>query len=141
MSYPGPYPAAQPPYPGYPPAPRNGQGSAALVLAVLALVFSWTVIGGIAAGVLAVVLGAAGRGRARRGESDNGPIATAGIGLGALAVVVGAAFVPIWIGFLSAAGIGDYLDCMQRAGTDRPAQVQCENDFRERVQQDYGLPG
>ena len=52
-----------------------------------------------------------------------------------------AAFVPIWMGFLSEAGVGDYFDCMQRAGADRPAQVQCENDFRERVQQDYGLPG
>ncbi|OJZ68640.1 hypothetical protein BRW64_03505 [Mycolicibacterium diernhoferi] len=143
MSSPGPYPAPQPPYAGYPvppTGPRNGLGSAALVLAMLALVFSWSVIGGIAGGALAVVLGAAGRGRAQRGEADNGPIANAGIGLGALAIVVGAAFVPIWIGFLSEAGMGDYIDCMQRAGTDRPAQVQCENTFRERIQQDYSLP-
>ncbi|WP_395311173.1 DUF4190 domain-containing protein [Mycobacterium sp. AMU20-3851] len=143
MSSPGPYPVPPPYYAGYPvppSGPRNGLGSAALIVAVLALVFSWSVIGGIAGGALAVVLGAAGRGRARRGEADNVPIANAGIGLGALAVVVGAAFVPIWIAFLSEAGMGDYIDCMQRAGTDRPAQVQCENTFRERVQQDYGLP-
>lgn len=114
--------------------PRNGLGSAALIMAMLALVFSWSIIGGIVGGLIAVVLGFAGRGRAGRGDADNGAIANAGIGLGALAVVVGVAFIPIWIGFLSEAGIGDYVDCMQKAGTDRPAQVQCENSFREQVE-------
>ncbi|MCF6390587.1 DUF4190 domain-containing protein [Mycobacterium sp. MBM] len=142
MSSPGPYPAPYAPHPGYPsaPGPRNQLGGWALALAMLALLFSWSVIGGIIGGALAVVLGFAGRGRAARGEADNGPIATAGIGLGALAVIVGVAFVPIWIGFLGAAGIGDYVTCVERAGTDRTAQQQCENSFRERVEQNYGLP-
>lgn len=151
MSSPEPYPAPQPPYPGYPPpppypgypapqvGPRNGLGSAALIMAMLALVFSWSIIGGIVGGLIAVVLGFAGRGRAGRGDADNGAIANAGIGLGALAVVVGVAFIPIWIGFLSEAGIGDYVDCMQKAGTDRPAQVQCENSFREQVEKNYNI--
>lgn len=148
MSSPEPYPATHPPYPGYPPqypgyppaGPRNGLGTWALVLAMLALLFSWSVIGGIVGGSIAVVLGFAGRGRARRGEADNAPIANAGIGLGALAVVVGVVFVPIWIGFFTDAGMGDYVRCMEQAGTDRTAQTQCENTFRDRVQQDYGLP-
>lgn len=144
MSSPGPYPAPHVPYPGYPPppiGPRNQLGVWALVLAVLALLFSWSIIGGVIGGLVAVVLGFAGRGRAARGEADNGPIANAGIGLGALAVIVGVAFVPIWIGFFTEAGMGDYVGCMERAGSDRTAQVQCENTFRERVQRDYGLPG
>lgn len=148
MSSPGPYPAPNAPYPGHPPpgyppapptGPRNGLGTWALVTAALALLFSWTIVGGVIGGLIAVVLGFAGRGRAMRGEADNGPIANAGIGLGALAVVVGIAFVPIWLGFFSAAGMGDYIDCMQKAGTDRPAQTQCENGFRERVERDYNL--
>ena len=71
--------------------------------------------------------------------ADNGAIANAGIGLGALAVVVGIAFVPIWIGFFTEAGVGDYVKCMEQAGADRTAQTQCENTFRERVQQDYNI--
>lgn len=149
MSFPGPYPAPPVPYPGhYPPhpgpppaGPRNQLGTWALVLAMLALLFSWTIIGGVAGGLIAVVLGFAGRGRAARGEADNGPIANAGIGLGALGVIVAVAFVPIWIGFFAKAGMGDYVRCMEQAGTDRTAQTQCENTFRERVERDYGLTG
>lgn len=148
MSFPGPYPAPPvpypgqyPPHPGPPPGPRNQLGTWALVLAMLALLFSWTIIGGVAGGLIAVVLGFAGRGRAARGEADNGPIANAGIGLGALGVIVAVAFVPIWIGFFAKAGMGDYVRCMEQAGTDRTAQTQCENTFRERVERDYGLTG
>lgn len=128
-----------PPAPPYPPTrPRNGAGTGALLTAVAALVFSWSVIGGIVGGILAVVFGLAGRGRARRGEADNGPIAAAAIGLGALAVVVGIGAVPIWAGFLGDAGLGDYVTCMESASTDRTAQQQCENEFRDRIE---GLSG
>lgn len=137
-----PYPAQYPPHPGRPPiGPRNELGTWALVLAMLALLFSWSIIGGVIGGAIAVVLGFAGRGRAARGAADNGPIANAGIGLGALAVIVGVAFAPIWIGFFTEAGMGDYVRCMEQAGTDRTAQGQCENTFRERVERDYGLSG
>lgn len=149
MSSPGPYPAPYPPhpaqyppYPGQPPTgPRNQLGTWALVLAMLALLFSWSILGGVIGGAIAVVLGFAGRGRAARGAADNAPIANAGIGLGALAVIVGVAFVPIWIGFFTEAGMGDYVRCMEQAGTDRTAQEQCENTFRERVEWEYGLSG
>lgn len=128
-----------PPAPLYPPTrPRNGAGSGALLTAVAALVFSWSVIGGIVGGALAVVFGLAGRGRARRGEADNGPIAAAAVGLGALAVVVGVVTVPIWAGFLGDAGVGDYVTCMESAATDRTAQEKCENEFRDRIE---GLSG
>ncbi|WP_304114590.1 DUF4190 domain-containing protein [Mycolicibacterium bacteremicum] len=138
MSY-QPFPAA-PPQPGPPAAgPRNGIGTGALVVAVAALVFSWSVIGGIIGGVIAVTLGIAGRGRARRGAADNGPVATAGIALGALAVVIGIAAVPVWSGFLGDAGIGDYVSCMEKAGPDRTAQTECENAFRDRVEDISGL--
>lgn len=140
MSSPGPYPPAHAPHPGYPPpGPRNQVGTWALVLAVVALLFSWSIIGGIVGGSVAVVLGFAGRARAARGEADNAPIANAGIGLGALAVIIGAAFVPIWIGLFSEAGMGDYVRCVEHAGNDRAAQQQCENAFLERVQRVYGL--
>src|SRR5665213_3215703 len=50
---------------------RNGLGTTALVLGVIAVVLSWTVVGGIILGVLAVVFGIVGRGRAKRGEATN----------------------------------------------------------------------
>jgi hypothetical protein len=142
MSSPEPYPWPPPPYPGNaaaPARPRNGLGTAALMLALAALVFCWTVLGGIALGLSAVVLGFAGRAKAARGEADNGVIASAGIALGALAVVVGIVFVPIWAGVFTDAGFGDYVGCMREAGTDRDAQVRCEHTFRDKVEQDFNI--
>ncbi|AMO06635.1 MULTISPECIES: hypothetical protein [Mycobacteriaceae] len=137
--------AAAPPYPVRQTGPRNGVGAGAFVVAVAALVFSWSVIGGVVGGIIAVVLGVSGRRRARRGEADNGPVATAGMALGALAVVVGIAAVPVWSGFLGDAGVGDYLGCMEKAigesGTspDPAAQQKCENEFRDRIEHISGL--
>ncbi len=46
---------------GYPPPPpRNGVGIAALVLGIVAFLSSWTVIGGILFGLLAIILGSSG---------------------------------------------------------------------------------
>lgn len=137
--------AAPPPHPVRQAGPRNGVGAGALVVAVAALVFSWSVIGGVIGGIVAVVLGVTGRTRARRGEADNGPVATVGMALGALAVVIGIAAVPVWSGFLGDAGVGDYLSCMEKAigesGTslDPAAQQKCENEFRDRIEHISGL--
>jgi hypothetical protein len=141
--YPGPYPPPPPqPYAGYPPpllTPRNGLGIAALILAVLGLLFSWTIAGGIILGLVALIIGFLARGRVKRGEATNGGLAVSGIVLGALAIVLGLVFIPIWIGFFSQLGIGDYVSCMEQAGNDRAAQLQCENSFRDKVENDYGV--
>jgi len=79
--------------PGYgalPPRPRNGFGVAALVLGVLALVLSWTIIGGIVPGVLALIFGLLGLARAKRGEATNSGLSVAGAVIG---VTVG-----YWVG-------------------------------------------
>jgi heme/copper-type cytochrome/quinol oxidase subunit 2 len=69
-------------------APRNGTGTAALVIGIIALITCWTVIGGIVLGLLALVLGIVGRGRARRGEATNGGSAIAGVVLGLVSIIV-----------------------------------------------------
>jgi len=87
---PGPYPSAPQPYPGLPPVhtgPRNGLGIASLVLGIVALLATWTVVGGVVLGVVAVVIGGAARARVRRGEATNGGVAIAGIVLGIVAAV------------------------------------------------------
>ncbi|OBF41307.1 DUF4190 domain-containing protein [Mycolicibacterium peregrinum] len=143
-AYPGPYP---PPYGGYPmqPSPRgpaNGLGLAALILAIFALLLTWTVIGGLIFGIVALILGFLGRGRSQRGEATNGGVATAGVALGAIACVVSLVFVGIWVYFgqrwFDDVGGRDYVHCMQRAGDDTVAQQRCEKEFERRIEDSFG---
>jgi hypothetical protein len=166
--YPGPYPPQYGSYPpppygtGYPPppyggyaapppvqvphgsvGPRNGLGVAALVIAIIGLVLVWSVVGGIVLGLVAVIIGVAARGRCKRGEADNVGVATSGIVLGTIAVLVSVVFIWIWLSvgqrWYNEFGGRDYMDCMQRAGSDRVAQQQCEDAFRNRLQDGLGV--
>lgn len=118
---------------------RNGLGTAALVLAIVGLVFCWSVLGGVAAGVVAVILGALGRGRATRGEADNGAVAIAGIALGGLAVVVSLVFAVIWVYAWRDTGGSDYLDCAVKAGNDRQAIDGCMDTWMKGVEDRFGV--
>ncbi|MGW4345640.1 DUF4190 domain-containing protein [Streptomyces sp. NPDC004690] len=93
------YPAAPPV--GYPSAPgyglgmgmqpSNGLGTAGLVLGIIGVVCSLTVFlwfFGIILGILAIVFGAIGRGKANRGEATNKGAATGGLVCGIVATVV-----------------------------------------------------
>ncbi|MDQ4118844.1 MAG: DUF4190 domain-containing protein, partial [Actinomycetota bacterium] len=74
--------------PGAPaPAPRNGLGVAALILGVIAILTCWIVIGGVF-GLLAIVLGVLGAGRARRGRATNRGVSIAGVVTGAIGLVL-----------------------------------------------------
>jgi Domain of unknown function (DUF4190) len=139
-AYPGSYPPPPPPpYAGYTPpptAPKNGLGIAALVVAIIALV---TVFGGIILGVVAVILGFVGWGRAKRGEATNGGVAIAGIVLGFLAIMVSIAAIGLAIWGFSEVGGTDYIDCLSRAGNDQQAVQQCADEFRERVETEFSV--
>lgn len=115
---------------GVPPArPRNGFGIAALVLGLFALVLSWTVIGGIVFGILAVIFGLLGRARVKKGESTSGGLALAGVVLGVVAALIAIGLIAIGVYVLhSPAGQG-YRQCLQRASGD-PAKIQqCASEF------------
>ncbi|KAF4407053.1 DUF4190 domain-containing protein [Streptomyces lycii] len=101
----GPYPAAVP-TPGHPggapvhgwapPAlpPSNGLGTAGMVLGIVAACLTATIVGfalGLITGVLAVVFGAVGRARVKRGVATNGAQALAGLILGVVAFLGSAA--------------------------------------------------
>jgi len=143
----GPYPGGYPPppphvYPGYAPAtasPRNGLGIAALVIAIVAVVSSLSVVGGIVLGIVAVILGFAGRTRVKKGEANNGGVALAGIILGFLGIVAGLVSIAIWVLFIKDTGAGDYFDCMSKAGQNRSAQMQCEDEFRQSVENKFSI--
>ncbi len=145
---PGPYPGSYPPpppqpYSGFTPpppvGPKNGLGIAALVSAIVGLVFCWSVFGGIILGLCAVIIGFVARGRVKRSEATNGGVAIAGIVLGFLAIVVSLAFIPIWVGVFDEVGGTDYVDCLSRAGNDQQAVQQCADQFRERVENEFSI--
>ncbi|HZF92405.1 DUF4190 domain-containing protein [Streptomyces sp.] len=76
-------------WPGMPPDGANGMGTAGLVLGILAaIVFClWPLA--IILGILGVIFGAIGRGKAKRGQATNGGQALAGIICGAAGIVLG----------------------------------------------------
>ncbi len=118
------------PPPGSGAAPRNGLGIAALVLGLLALLSSWTVVGGILFGTLAIVLGVIGRGRAKRGEANNGGLALAGIILGALGLLISIGIIILGASILGSDTVQDLKNCVERATTDAEVQ-QCQTDLQE----------
>jgi hypothetical protein len=93
-SYPvAPAVGAYPQTPGYGMAaqPSNGMGTTGLVLGIIGVVFSLTFVlwfFGVILGILAIIFGAIGRGRAGRGEATNKGAATAGLVCGIVATVI-----------------------------------------------------
>ncbi|WP_447040279.1 DUF4190 domain-containing protein [Streptomyces sp. DSM 118878] len=78
-------------WPAMPMAPSNGIGVAALVLGIISAVgfCLWPLA--IVLGILAMIFGVVGRGKAKRGEATNGGQALAGIICGAAGIVLGSA--------------------------------------------------
>jgi hypothetical protein len=138
-AYPGSYPPPPPPpYAGYTTttAPKNGLGIAALVSAIIGL---FTVFGGLVLGIVAVILGFIGWGRARRGEATNGGVAIAGIVLGFLGVIVSIVAIVLIVSFFDNVGGTDYVDCLSRAGNDEQAMQQCADQFRDRIENEFSV--
>ncbi|GJF14186.1 hypothetical protein NGTWS0302_06090 [Mycolicibacterium cyprinidarum] len=143
-AYPGSYPPPPPQYGGYPggypppaaTAPKNGLGVASLVVAIIAL---FSVVGGIVLGIVAIILGFLGRGRAKRGEANNGGIAIAGIVLGALSIIVSIAVIAIAVWGFKEVGGTDYFDCVTSAGSDQVAVQECTDEFTQRVEDQLSI--
>jgi uncharacterized protein DUF4190 len=141
--YPGGYPPPPPqPYTGFTPppvGPKNGLGIAALIVAIIGLVFCWTVFGGIVLGLVALIIGFVARGRVKRGEATNGGVAIAGIVLGILAILLGLVFIPIYYGMFEEVGGTDYVDCLSKAGSDQQAAQRCADQFQKRVEDKFSV--
>lgn len=133
--YQGGYPPPPMPYGDYyqaaPAAPKNGLGIAALLVAVIALLGSFTIVGGILGGVIALILGVIGRSRAKSGEATNGGVALAGTILGVIAIIVSLVFIPIYVSLFNDIGGGGYLECLQRSGQNSTAVEQCSDELRQ----------
>jgi hypothetical protein len=138
---PGGYPPSdQAPAGGYPTAGypatrprRNGMGTTALVLGVVALTLVVLLLFsplGAFLGLLAVLFGILGLMRANRGEADNRGQAVAGLVTGGIALLVGV-FLTISIGTWFATHVNDFNDfgrCMEDA-VGSAAREECANQL------------
>ncbi|MGW4566171.1 DUF4190 domain-containing protein [Streptomyces sp. NPDC004561] len=91
--YPAAPPLGYPQAPGYaaPMQPSNGMGTTGLVLGIIGVVCSLTFFlwfFGVILGILGIIFGAIGRGKANRGEATNKGAATAGLVCGIIATVI-----------------------------------------------------
>lgn len=112
---------------------RNGMGIAALVLGILALLTSWTILGGIVFGLLAIVLGFLGRGLAKRGEATNGGMALAGLVTGLIGLLISVGLLVAGARVLSSDTGKQLTDCVSKAGNDQVKVAQCRQDFQQKV--------
>ncbi len=129
--------------------PKNGMGIAALIFGVLALLtcFWLPVVGGVL-GIVAIVLGVVGRGRANRLEATNKGVATTGLVLGIISlivnIIVSVALLFLGVAFLNFGGgqsLQQLQDCVTNANNQpNPAAVQ---QAYEQCSQQFGsqLPG
>ncbi len=113
--------------------PRNGFGVAAVVLGLLALVLFWTIIGGIVFGILALVFGVLGRGRARRGEATNGGLSVAGAVLGGIGLVVAIGLLAYGVSLINSPAGESFRQCLRQAGGDRTMIGRCADEFSRQV--------
>lgn len=116
---------------GYgPAAPRNGMGTAALVLGIIGLVLFWTVVLGVILGVLALIFGIIGRKRATRHEASNGGVALAGAILGGVALVGSIIVIAAGAAFYQhhKTAFDNYTDCVRHATTQQERQA-CQDQF------------
>lgn len=112
------------PHGAQPVVPRNGLGTASLVVGIIALVASVSVCGGVVMGVVATLLGITARRRAKRGRAGNRGTATAGIVLGVAAVVISLTMILFW----NWTGVfnEDYQRCLDQLKN----QQYCEETFK-----------
>jgi hypothetical protein len=107
-----------------------------LVTAIIALL---TVVGGVVLGVVAVILGFLGWGKAKRGEATNGGVAIAGIVLGFLSIIEAIAVIGLFIWGFGEVGGSDLVDCLSRAGSDQQAVQQCEEQFTQKLEDQFSI--
>ena len=126
----------------YAPTPGHGYGMqpqrrssglaiAALVCGVLALLSSWTVIGGILLGLIAVVLGIVALSRVKRGLAAGRGMAIAGIVTGILGTVLAIALIAVGVSLLNSDAGQQLQDCLADAGNDDAAVAECQRQYQE----------
>lgn len=120
-----PYPPSSPGYGGPQQPPKNGLGIAALVLGILAIATAlFGGFPGIILGILAIIFGAVGMGRAKKGRATNRGMALAGLITGVIGLVIGALILYF--------AIRVAVDCADQVGPD-PSQSEIDACVQDTV--------
>lgn len=106
---------------------KGGFAIAALVLGIVAIVTSFTAIGGIVCGIAAVILGIVGRRRAKAGGGGGAGLATAGIVTGVVGLALTALLITIGLVFSSSPAFKRYQNCVRQAQGNAAAIQRCPN--------------
>jgi len=114
-------------------APRNGAGTAALVLGIIGVLTAVFLIGGLL-GLLAIVLGMVALGRVKRNEATNRGSALAGVVLGLLALAITAGVAIAGKNFYdnNRNEVDNFSSCTQ-AATTNAARAACTEKFQDSV--------
>ena len=112
--------------------PRNGIGIAALVVGIVALLFSWFPGAGLL-GIVAVILGVVGLSRVRKRLATNRGMSITGIVLGALATLIGIGVLILTVFVFQQAG-GALQECAQLD----PSSVEYQQCVQENVEEGFG---
>ena len=104
-------------------------GTAGLVLGIVAIVLSWTVVGGIVLGILAIIFGGIGRSRVRRDEADNRRSANAGIITGIVGVLLAGALIAFGFTILNSPAGKNLQQCLKNANGNKAAVSQCDTQY------------
>ena len=75
----------------------------------------------------------------KRGEANNGGVAMAGIVIGVIAIIAALAVAALWVLLIRNVDPGSYFDCLQQAGNDKVKVQQCSDEFRESVENKFGV--
>ena len=118
---------------GQPAQNKGGKGLAiaALIVGIFALLFSWTVVGGILLGLIAIVLGAIASSKAKKGTAGGRGMAVTGLVLGVLGLLIAVGLIVAGALFLNSDSAKNLQDCLNQAGSDTDAQTQCQQDFTD----------
>lgn len=108
---------------------RNGFGVTALVLGILSLFGVLTIVLGVLLGLLAIVFGALGRRRARRGEADNGGVALAGLITGTVGLVLSILAIAALVAFFHSSTGKDLRNCLNDANGNAAQTAVCKDRF------------
>lgn len=119
--------------PARPAVGGGGMATAALVLGILALITSWTVVGGVLLGLLAIIFGVIGLRRANRGLAVGRGRAITGIILGVLSIAIAAVLIAVGAAFFNSDEAKNLRSCLEDAGNNQTQIQQCEDQFRDQV--------
>ncbi|RDI61522.1 DUF4190 domain-containing protein [Nocardia pseudobrasiliensis] len=139
--YPPPPPGSYPPPPGQPWQEQKGRGLAitALVLGIIALLSCWTIVGGILFGLVGVIFGIIALVKSRRGTAAGGGMAVAGLVLSLLGLIAAIVITAIGVNIFVNNGGKDFLDCVNKAGSDQSKLDQCQRDWNQTLENKYSV--